>query len=86
MIQCKDVPLRSWALMFTNGLGKKKVKLGSLLSEGNIKIPSTTAIFNMTSAKDCPSLKLGLCKAFHNGKNICYAKKSETEWRKNVLP
>jgi len=86
MIQCKDVPLRSWALMFSNGLGKKKVKLGSLLSAGNIKIPSSTAIFNMASAKDCPSLKLGLCKAFFNGKHICYAKKSETECRKNVLP
>jgi hypothetical protein len=86
MIQCKDIPLRTWASMFMLGVGKKKVRLGSLIGEGNLKIPSTTAIFNMTSAKDCPSLKLGLCKAFFNGKHICYAKKSENEMRKNVLP
>jgi hypothetical protein len=86
MLQSKDVPLRSWALMFMLGAGKGKVRLGSLISEGNIKVPSTTAIFNMTSAKDCPSLKLGLCKAYFSGKHICYAKKAENEMRKNVLP
>lgn len=86
MIKCKDFPLRSWARMFSLGSGIKKMELSSFITEGNIKIPSTTAIFNMTSAKNCPSLKLGLCKAFHNGKHICYAKKPERSYRKAVLP
>jgi len=86
IVQCKDVPLRSWAKMFTVGIGRSKMPLSSLISEGNIKIPSSTAIFNMTSAKNCPSLKLGLCQAYCNGKHICYAKKAEREYRKNVLP
>lgn len=44
--------------------------------EGNIKIPNTTAIFNMASAKHCPSKKLGLCKAESQGA-VCYAAKAE---------
>lgn len=44
--------------------------------EGNTKVPCTTAIFNMSSAKDCPSLKLGLCKAIKQGAK-CYARKAE---------
>ena len=44
--------------------------------EGNIKIPVTTAIFNMSSAKNCPSMKLGLCKAEKQGAH-CYARKAE---------
>jgi hypothetical protein len=47
-----------------------------LNDEGNIKIPKTTAIFNMSSATNCPSLKLGLCKAVKQGAN-CYALKPE---------
>lgn len=86
MVQCKDVPLRSWAKMFTTGVGRSKMPLAKLLSEGNIKIPPETAIFNMTSAKNCPSLKLGLCQAFCDGKHICYAKKAEYSCYPNVLP
>lgn len=53
-------------------------KLDNLISSGNKKLPSTTAIFNLGSAKDCPSLKLGLCQAYNkNNKCICYAKRAE---------
>jgi len=47
---------------------------------GNMKIPKTTAIFNMGTAKECPSLKLGLCKL---GKK-CYALKPEKRFPKTV--
>lgn len=49
------------------------MELKNLLSNGNLKIGKDTLIFNMNSAKDCPSEKLGLCE--HPA--ICYAKKSE---------
>ena len=55
-----------------------------LCDEGNIKIPSTTAIFNMSSALNCPSKKLGLCKAESQGAK-CYARKAEILYP-NVLP
>jgi hypothetical protein len=45
----------------------------NVLSNGNRKIGNDTIIFNMTSAHDCPSRKLGLCKL---GKK-CYADKAE---------
>jgi hypothetical protein len=61
--------------------------LNDLITSGNKKIPSTTAIFNMGSATDCPSRKLGFCQAINkNGKNICYARKSEYEYHPTVLP
>lgn len=43
-------------------------------SIGNHKLGKDTIIFNMTSATDCPSHKLGLCKI---GKTRCYAMKAE---------
>ena len=54
----------------------EKIPLKGLLSNGNIKLPSSTAIFNLTPAKLCPSLKLGLCKASEQGAK-CYAYKAE---------
>jgi len=59
--------------------------LKSLISSGNIKIPTSTAIFNMSSATDCPSMKLGLCAAAKAGVK-CYARKSEVPARPGVLP
>jgi len=50
------------------------------LSFGNAKLPKTTAIFNMTSATDCPAKKLGLCMI----PDICYAMKAE-RMRPDVL-
>lgn len=44
-----------------------------LVSRGNKKLGKDTLIFNMTSATDCPSKALGLCKIC----NICYAMKAE---------
>jgi hypothetical protein len=82
----KEVSLASYAKILTAGKGKSFCKLNGLLAEGNIKIPTTTAIFNMSSARECPSLKLGLCKAYVDGKHVCYAKKSEVASRPTVLP
>lgn len=56
-------------------------KIDSLLSFGNTKLPKTTMIFNITSATNCPSKVLGLCKVC----DVCYAVKSEKLW-KTVLP
>jgi len=52
---------------------------------GNIKIPSSIAIFNMCSATDCPSKALGLCAAEKFGVK-CYAKKAEFSYHPDVLP
>lgn len=59
--------------------------LKTLISTGNIKIPRDTAIFNLGSAHDCPSLKLGLCAAINHGVK-CYAIRSEDSHRPQVLP
>lgn len=55
-------------------------RLKKLISYGNHKLPKTTAIFNLTSATDCPSDKLGLCQAYKAGKCICYALKAEKQY------
>ena len=65
---------------------KPENQLKGLIQAGNLKIPKTTAIFNMSSATDCPSLKLDICKACVGEKNHCYALKSERDYRPNVLP
>ncbi len=61
--------------------------LKKLLSSGNMKLPKTTAIFNLGAATDCPSKKLGLCQAIDSrtGKVVCYALKAERQYP-NVLP
>ena len=55
--------------------------LKNLISQGNSKIGKDTFIFNMSSAKNCPSEKLGLCAC----SSICYAKKAERLYPQ-VLP
>lgn len=64
----------------------KGVPLNAYLATGNKKLPRTTAIFNMGSAHDCPSLKLGLCQAFVGEKLVCYAMKAEAGMWPGVLP
>jgi len=59
--------------------------LKGLIASGNKKLPSTTAIFNMSSATDCPSLEKGLCSAVIGGKIVCYALRPE-KFRPDVLP
>lgn len=49
---------------------------GSFISRGNKKLPSSTMIFNLTSARNCPARKLGLCTI----KPRCYADHSEVRW------
>jgi hypothetical protein len=55
-----------------------------MISYGNTKLPKTTAIFNMTSAKDCPTRALGMCKICNAGRQ-CYALKAERLYPQ-VLP
>lgn len=69
------------------GLTAEKLELYKLLGSGNTKLPSSTAIFNLGSATDCPSRKLGFCQAISkDGKNCCYAKKAEYSYHPTVLP
>jgi len=50
---------------------------------GNTKLPKDTLIFNMGTAKECPSKLLGLCKI----PDKCYALKPETNFcAKHVVP
>lgn len=62
------------------GLGNMQV-----FSYGNRKLPSHTLIVNITSAKNCPSEKLGFCVC----SKVCYAKKCERIYKayleKNLL-
>lgn len=53
--------------------------LKRLVASGNRKLPRSTAIFNMTSATDCVSRKLGLCNAMKCGIR-CYALKAEVQY------
>ena len=50
--------------------------MNKLLRYGNHKLPKTTAIFNLNSAKDCPAAKLNLCAVINKG-IPCYARKTE---------
>jgi hypothetical protein len=52
-----------------------------LASIGNLKLGKDTLILNITSATDCPSRKLGLCRL----PTRCYALKAEHLYH-NVLP
>ena len=59
----------------------EKIMDKKLFTNGNRKIGKDTLIFNMNSAMDCPSEKLGLCELASK----CYAKKAERIYP-NVLP
>jgi hypothetical protein len=52
-----------------------------LVSRGNSKLHTDTLIFNITSATNCPSKRLGLCQIPDN----CYALRPEKRW-KETLP
>jgi len=79
--------LKPFMRLLVYGKWKNDIPLFSVLGDsGNLKIPSSIAIFNMSSAHDCPSFRLGLCTAYADGKHICYAIRSETAARPNVLP
>jgi len=58
-----------------------KNELRDLIRYGNLKLPKTTAIFNMCPGTDCPSELLGLCTIGCK----CYAQRAE-RFRPNVLP
>ncbi len=53
-----------------------------IYSVGNKKIGKDTIIVNITAAKDCASLRLGLCQVPHGR---CYAMRSEIQYP-SVLP
>ena len=61
---------------------KRGTIMGRYWSLGNKKLPASTAIFNMTSATDCPSKIMGLCKVA----DICYAILPEKMYPKTCLP
>ena len=83
----KNAQLDRFIKLMAGDKGMSFSPLTELIRAGNKKVPSTTAIFNMGSATDCPSRKLGFCQANNrSGKNICYAKRAENEYRPNVLP
>ncbi len=86
MINCADIPLKSFAKIVSQNKKGNYCELKKMVSSGNIKLPKQTAIFNMGPATYCPSKAMGLCKAYSKkGKHICYAKKSENASRPNVL-
>ncbi len=87
MDNVKVKELKPFMRLLLHGAWKNKSSLRDVLGEdGNLKIPKTTAVFNMSSAHDCPSRKLGKCKAVIDGKSVCYARKSEYSNRPRVLP
>lgn len=87
MTDVQATNLKPFMKLLLHGAWKNQVRLRDVLGdEGNLKIPKTTAIFNLSSAHDCPSRKLGLCKAMIDGKSICYAIRSENTYRPHVLP
>lgn len=57
----------------------------NLIKFGNHKLGDDIAIFNMSSATDCPSRKLGLCDVVKEGKIRCYAEKPEIQYKPNCL-
>ena len=62
------------------------IPLSKVIRSGNTKIPRRTMIFNMGTAHECPSKKLGFCQAYVGEKHVCYALKSENKMRKDVQP
>lgn len=55
-----------------------------LIKFGNHKLGDDTAIFNMGTAQDCPSRKLGLCRTINQGVK-CYAEKAEIQYKEHVV-
>jgi len=53
----------------------------TLFARGNLKVPTSTWIFNAGAATDCPSRRLGLCQC----PSECYALKAERVY-KQCLP
>lgn len=56
--------------------------MGRYWTLGNSKLPAKTAIFNMTTATECPSKIMGRCKVA----DICYAIIPEKMYPKTCLP
>ncbi len=58
---------------------------GQVFSYGNLKLPESTMIVNLTSAHNCPGKAAGLCRV----QNICYAHRGEHRHplylRKNLI-
>ena len=56
-------------------------RLASLVRQGNKKLPSTTAIFNLGPAHDCPARWRDMCPAINQHQHcICYALRDELQW------
>ena len=57
---------------------KRYPRFNTVFKEGNRKIGFDTLIFNLCSAHDCPSRKLGLCQL--PDENSCYAYRDERRY------
>lgn len=68
-----------------NYVCKRRPKYSGVFSFGNSKLPYTTAVFNMTSATDCPSDKRGLCQVNTAERKRCYALRTEKMFPKTCL-
>jgi len=55
-----------------------------MLTFGNHKLGTDTAVFNMGTSIDCPSRKLGLCQTIKQGVK-CYAEKAEIQYKDPVI-
>jgi len=84
-LNTKMAELKPFTYLLAYNVWGNDIPLRNLLRDGNKKIPNTTAIFNMSSAHNCPAKKLGLCKAQKAGVK-CYAIKSEVGSRPHVEP
>lgn len=68
-----------------NYVSKRRPCYSGVFSFDNSKVPYTTAVFNMTSATDCPSDKLGLCQVNTAEHKRCYALRTEKMFPKTCL-
>lgn len=73
---------KKFSKLTDKNLHTSSIKIADLeVSLGNSKLPITTMIYNMSTAINCSSNKLGLCEFGTNGKgklkNKCYALQAE---------
>lgn len=74
----KNMKMKDMAVLYEKS---HKIPLRKLIAdEGNHKIPSSTAIFNMGTATNCPAKAFGLCNATKHGV-FCYALKAENTYK-----
>lgn len=61
-------------------MDNKQKTFKKLFMYGNSKLPKTTAVFSLGSAKYCPSRQRGLCLIA----DVCYARKAEIQYERSL--